>query len=177
MFVGKNIFLRAIEPEDIDALYLWENDTLLWGLNNMRTPVSKWNLKNLVEQAGMDIYEVKQQRFMIVLKANNQAIGAIDIFDFDAFHSRAGIGILIYDKNNRNKQLGSEALELIINYSFSFVKMKQLYCNILKSNTNSKKLFSNKGFIKTGVFKEWVWNGNEFEDSEFYQLFNPGYIG
>ena len=51
-----NIKLRAPEPEDIDLLYEWENNTEIWYLSNTLTPFSKYSLKKFIEHSHLDIY-------------------------------------------------------------------------------------------------------------------------
>jgi diamine N-acetyltransferase len=40
------------------------------------------------------------------------------LFDFDPKNNRAGIGIVIQGVENRNKSIGSEAIDLLIQYAF-----------------------------------------------------------
>ena len=42
--------------------------------------------------------------------ADKMTIGTIDIFDFDPFHKRAGLGILIADEAYRRKGYASMSL-------------------------------------------------------------------
>ena len=39
-----SVRLRALEPEDIDVLYKWENDTRIWKMSNTVAPFSKYVL-------------------------------------------------------------------------------------------------------------------------------------
>lgn len=164
------IKLRAPEPEDVEVLYEWENSTDIWHLSNTLTPFSKYTLKKFIENSHIDIYTSKQTRFIIELKNENQPIGAIDLFDFDPFHLRAGIGILIYSKENRNKGYATLALQLLINYSFEILGLKQLYCNITENNTESLRLFIKQGFVISGQKKEWIKSGSEWLTEYFLQL-------
>ena len=61
-----NIRLRAVEPEDLDRLYSWENNTRLWDVGNTRNPYSRYILKQYIINSDKDIYENKQLRLMIV---------------------------------------------------------------------------------------------------------------
>ena len=88
-----DIILRALEPEDLEILYKWENDTDLWTVSNTLTPYSKYVLRQFIEESTKSIYETCQQRFMIDLAKENVTIGTVDIFDFDVTNQRAGIGI------------------------------------------------------------------------------------
>jgi len=92
---NKRILLRALEPEDLDVLYKWENDSSIWHLSSTITPFSKYTLKKYIEQAHQDIFEAKQLRLIIQQKQDSSIIGAVDLFDYDPVHHRAGVGILI----------------------------------------------------------------------------------
>lgn len=43
------IKLRAMEPEDIEILYRWENDTDIWKVSNTIAPFSKYVLRQFIE--------------------------------------------------------------------------------------------------------------------------------
>lgn len=148
------VILRALEPEDVNVLYEWENDTTFWNLTSTYIP---FNRSTLVAYANsvQDIFAEKQYRFVIVSQETNQAIGFIDLFDYDAIHQRAGIGILIAGQENRGKGLGKAALELLVVYAREVLFLHQVYANILEDNANSLALFQQLGFVQCGVKKEW----------------------
>jgi len=150
------IKLRAPEPDDTDILYEWENDPEIWLVSNTFTPFSKYFLGKYIRNSHHDIYHEKQLRLMIELKENEKPIGTIDIFDFDPYHSRAGVGILISSKEDRNKGYASETLKLIINYLSEVLSLHQIYCNIPENNEASLKLFKDNGFKIVGEKKEWL---------------------
>ena len=130
---GEHIYLRALEPTDLDFLYQLENDTSIWEISGTLRPYSKKVLRLYLENAHRDIYEVKQLRLCICDK-DDQCIGLIDVFDFDPKNRRAGIGIVIANPDNRNKGIGAEALDLLCDYAFSVLDLHQLYANILEEN-------------------------------------------
>lgn len=166
---GKTINLRAIEPADIDILYKWENDTSIWYLSNTIEPFSKFILEQYILSSNQDIYSKKQLRLMIDINESKKTIGSIDLFDFDPKNKRAGIGILI-NKNERGKGYASEALELLINYSFHTLDLHQLYCNISADNNVSLKLFHNFGFEIIGLKKQWNFINDKWMDEYMLQL-------
>jgi len=169
--IGKKIKLRAVEPSDIDLLYLWENDISTWHMSNTITPFSKFLLEEYIANAGLDIFSAKQYRLMIEILNSKKTIGCIDLFDFDPLNIRAGIGILISDEE-RNKGYASEALEIMIDYCFNTLMLKQLYCNILFNNNNSLKLFKKYNFQIIGLKKNWIRRNDRWEDEYMLQLIN-----
>jgi len=166
----KFVRLRALEPEDLKILYQWENDVSIWHLSNTLMPFSRYTLRQYIKNARLDIYEAKQLRLVIELVESSRPVGAIDLFDFDPSHLRAGVGILISNKEDRRQGYASEALQILIEYSFSVLKLKQLYCNITEDNQDSIKLFIRHGFVITGQKKEWIKSGDSWLTEYFLQL-------
>lgn len=99
-------------------------------------------------------------------------IGSIDIFDFDPFNRRAGVGILITETQQR-KGYASAALELLKNYAFTVLELHQLYCNIETENSNSIALFSKLGFEKCGEKKDWLWHDGSWRSELLLQCICP----
>lgn len=179
MLRGENIMLRALELADAELLYQWENDTNLWHLSNTLTPFSKFTLEQYVMNAHQDIYTIKQLRLMIDLKnapAEQKSIGSIDLFDYDPGHRRAGIGILIHE-DYRKKGYASEALDLMIGYGFSTLKLHQVFCNIGVNNEESLNLFRKKKFVITARKEDWNLTPDGWEDEYFLQLINKNHLG
>ncbi len=165
----EELVLRALEPEDTDLLYQWENNMEIWEVSNTLTPFSKHQLKKYIEQAQLDIFQTKQLRLIIELEESEQVIGMIDLFDFDAFHQRGGVGIIIH-KNFRQKGYAFDALNMFTNYCFNNLGLKQLYANISERNKASIHLFEKAGFNLVGVKKAWRKIKGGFEDERLYQL-------
>lgn len=150
-------------------MYLWENESSVWQVSGTLTPFSRYILKQYLEHAGKDIYEVKQLRLMIQLKSNHRPVGAVDLFDFDPHHRRAGLGILIAEASDRRQGYAREALETMLAYCFEVLHLHQLYCNIAAGNSASIKLFKEAGFRESGRKKEWLYDGRTFEDEFIFQ--------
>ncbi|MGL2963219.1 GNAT family N-acetyltransferase [Flavobacterium sp. RSB2_4_14] len=167
---GKNIFLRALEPEDLEFIYAIENDETIWEVSNTQTPYSKFLIHQYLENAHQDIYEAKQLRLAICKKSTFEAIGLIDLFDFDAKNKRAGVGIIIQNEVDRNNGFGKEALGLMIQYAFQQLQLHQLFANIGTENTASIALFATFEFEKIGVKKDWNFINNSFKDEVLLQL-------
>jgi diamine N-acetyltransferase len=163
------ICLRAIEPDDIELLYSWENDPDIWEVSHTLVPYSKYILALYIRNADKDIYETKQLRLMVDT-ADGKTIGAVDLFDFDPYHSRAGIGILIYNIEDRSKGYASAALDMLIIYCFNKLNIHQLYANIESGNSISLSLFEKHGFRICGTKKEWLRTPSGWKDEIMLQL-------
>ena len=170
---GTNLYLRALEPDDLEFVYAIENNENIWHVSNTNTPYSKFLIKQYLKNAHQDIFEAKQLRLAICLKATFEAIGLIDLFDFDFNNRRAGVGIVISSESNRQLGFGNQALQILINYSFNQLQLHQLYANIGSNNTESIHLFTKFDFKVIGVKKDWMFLNNNYHDEVFLQLLNP----
>ena len=168
----KEIKLRAPEPEDLELLYDWENNDSYWTISNTATPFSKYTLKRYIENSHKNIYVTGQLRLMIDHIPDKVTIGTIDIFDFDPFHKRAGLGILIANEDYRRKGYASMSLTSLIGYCFKTLQLHQLYCNILANNVESMDLFKKLGFVQAGVKKDWIKTSDGYLDEHLFQLIN-----
>ena len=169
---GTTIYLRALEPEDLEFIYAIENNESVWEVSNTQTPYSRFLIRQYLENAHQDIYEAKQLRLAICLNDTFEAVGLIDLFDFDPKNNRAGVGIVISNEVNRNSGIGSEALQLVINYAFKQLQLHQLYANIGTENIASISLFTTFGFQKIGTKKDWNLHHGKFSDEALFQLIN-----
>lgn len=169
------ICLRAPEPEDLDHLYIWENDTTLWEFGASITPYSRFALKQYLIDTKQDLYSDKQLRLMVEINETKEVAGTADLYDFDPFHKRAGVGILI-DKKFREQGYGLQTLQLLEEYTFNFLKLKQLYAIIPENNIGSIKLFTKAGYAEAGKLAKWLSTGNRFENALIMQRINSALI-
>ncbi len=175
LLVGEKVRLRALEPEDIDVLYGWENDPRVWSVSETLAPFSRATLREFIDNQQYDIFRTRQLRLVICRADKNSTlplyppVGFIDLFDFDPVNLRAGVGVLICDESDRRNGYASEALELVCDYARQVLKLHQLYCSVGAENFSSYQLFCGKGFAKIGVRSQWFRRKNGWEDEILLQ--------
>ena len=165
---NSEIRLRAPEPEDLDVLYQWENDTALWPLGISIAPFSRYTLRQYLANSTQDIYTDKQLRLMIEHLQTGETIGTVDLYDFDPFHGRAAVGILI-DPRFRTQGYGLQALTLLESYVFGFLNLHQLYALVPEKNSASIRLFQKAGYTQAGRLTDWLSDGDGFEEVRLLQ--------
>jgi len=172
---NEKLRLRAIEPEDLDRLYAWENNSQLWNVGNTRNPFSRFVLRQYIVDSDKDIYENKQLRLMMVSKDTRETVGTVDLFDFDIHNSRIALGLFV-DAAFQGKGYAKASLRLVEEYVFNYLKINQLYVHIAETNTASMRMFEQENFEKTGLLKDWIKTTDGFENIVLFQQFRKVYL-
>lgn len=160
---GELICLRAMEPEDLDVIYQMENDAQDWDVANFTAPYSRYALKQYIENTLCDVFADRQLRLMVVCRTSGTVVGTVDVTDFVPLHARGEVGIAIR-REYRRSGYGREALTLLCDYVFGFLRLKQLTAHIAVDNETSLHLFESCGFVRCGLLRAW-WNvGGAFKD-------------
>ena len=160
--------LRCAEPDDAQQIYRWENDRRVWRVSGTYAPYTQFHIEQFLLNNN-DLFSQKQLRLMVDLMTTREPIGCIDIYDFDAINSRAGIGILI-DEKHRRQGYAAKALKLCLDYLFGDLLLHQVHCLVDETNIDSQKLFEIQGFVMCGRRKDWIKTEEGFVDELEYQL-------
>ena len=155
--------------QDLEDVLRIENNTEFWEISETTSPFSKEVIGEYLEHAKRDIKDVKQLRFAICDRISQVIVGLLDLFEYDGYNKRAGVGILIEDPKNRRKGYAAEALSILKVYAKEELGLQQLYANILEDNAASIALFAKQGFERIGLKKKWRRVGRDFKNEFFYQ--------
>jgi diamine N-acetyltransferase len=127
-------------------------------------------LEQYLENVTHDIYTVKQLR-LVICNLEHEAVGAIDLFDFDPLHRRAGVGVVVMAPHRGNGHAG-EALQLLLDYCQHTLHLHQVYCTVTATNLASINLFQKADFEKVGLRKDWLQTTDGWQDVvEFQKVF------
>ncbi|MBQ4540862.1 MAG: GNAT family N-acetyltransferase [Alistipes sp.] len=147
--------LRALEIEDIEAMYGWENDTEVWRASGSVAPFSRNVLRRLIDEQQFDIYATRQMRLVIECATSGEAVGAVDLFEFDPHHRRAGVGIIVAPPY-RLRGYALDALLTLERYAKEVLMLHQLWCSAGADNKASLSQFAKAGYAECGRRREWI---------------------
>ena len=161
--------LRAMEPEDLDALYRIENDRDVWDVGENNVPYSRYILHDYIANASADIYADKQVR-MVVENEKGQLVGVADVVNFCPSHARAEVSIVIC-REHRKKGYARAAIRQIMEYALRTLHLHQLYAVVREDNMPSRNLFSSLGFKSKMVLDDWLFDGKGYHNAVVMQFF------
>ena len=124
-----------------------------------------------------DLYQDRQLRLMLDALAENQAdwltVGAVDLYDFEPRHLRAGVALHV-DRDVRRHGHGLQGLVLLSAYAHRHLGLRQLYAEVPSSHHASIALFRKAGYLETGRRSSWIRGAEDgWEDVLTLQLLFP----
>lgn len=157
------ITLRAVEPEDLELLYRYENTPELWTVGSTLAPYSRKQIYDYVANYSADIYAERQLRLMITDAELGLTVGTVDLTDFSPADMRAQVGILI-DEPYQRMGFGQAALEELVKYCETTLQLHQVYALVPITNTASMALFRKCGFKTAGKLRSWLRRSGAYVD-------------
>lgn len=154
MLKSNKIRLRAVEPEDLDLMYLIENDPALWSYGQTSLPFSHYALKQYIEENSHDLFRDLQLR-LVIETADGLSIGFIDLQHYEPQHQRAEVGIVVVPEKQR-QGIATEALRLLSQFASFHFDIHQLYALVPGNNAASLALFRRCGYKESATLQDWL---------------------
>lgn len=185
--------LRALEPEDVDRLYIWENDRDMWPFGGTRAPLSRHQLWEYATNYDANPFAASQLRLIIghatapdnaipqssqssqytQSSQNSQSslipCGIIDLYDIDPVNSRAMVGIMVAPRW-RSRGIATRALELVGEYCRDILGLATIASEVASDNLPSIRLFGEKAaYRQVGERPSWYRRGDSFVSALLFQ--------
>lgn len=161
------VYLRAMELEDLEFLYRVENDRSLWDCGSTNVPYSRRVLRDYIVSSQNDIYADGQVR-LLVENADRELVGIADYINFDPRHQRAEIGLVILSEYRR-MGYGKAVIAKMLQGARHIWHLHQVYACVGVNNEASMALFQQMGFTPTALLKDWLYIGGAYQDAQWMQ--------
>jgi RimJ/RimL family protein N-acetyltransferase len=170
------IRLRWISEEDTDAFYsIYSNPEVMryWSTPPLADRVEA---ENLIRKIQRDWQQRLILKWGIALRADDQLIGSLTLFNLDFNHRRAEIGYAL-GREHWGHGYMNEALMAVLKYAFEVLELHRIEADVDPRNTASIKTVERLGFQREGYLRErWQVNG-EIQDAYFYGLLKQEWVG
>lgn len=163
-----NCALRAVEPEDVDRLYRWENDPENWLTSVNLAPMSRFQLWEYANSYDANPFSAKQLTLIIAAGDDETAVGYVELYDVSAPHGRGMAGIYIAPEF-RGKGYGTTALEKLWIYCRDSLHFRVLGAEVASDNLSAINLFKKAGFVETARRPRWFVRGDAAVDALLFQ--------
>jgi len=174
MIEGKNIYLRAMEPHDMDCYWeMLNNPSISSNVVGWSFPVSKHEQLQWYERT---ITDKKNMRFTVVLKESDKAVGMVTLSSIDWQNRSATHGIKLHPSCPKGKGIGTDAVMTLMKYAFEEVNLHRLDGSWIDYNTASINLYTKCGWVVEGVKKEAIFRDGEYHDLKITGITKDEYL-
>jgi len=147
MLTGKHVVLRAWGPEDLPALQALRNDVPLQ--RQLMAQPKGSSLEQVRAWLTSRSQTADAVFFVIADRADNQALGYVQLLDMDLFHGSGRLGICI-GPQAQGRGCGGETLELLADYVREVFGLRKIVLEVLASNEGAIRLYRRHGYREVG---------------------------
>lgn len=165
MIHGKLTTLRAIEREDLDAIWRWSNDAA--AMYFWAEPYKTTSREEL-ESRGLGVPGGRSHWLLIATHGDEGreiAIGRIGYVDLERRNRHAEVAIMIGERDYWGRGYGSDALLAYLGYLFHELNLHKVWLRVESFNARAQRAYEKCGFQRDGVFREHTFLGGRYYDS------------
>lgn len=93
----------------------------------------------------------------------------------DKMNGNADVFIAIGDDNYRGKGFGTKAMQYLIKYGFTTLKLHKINSGVFSENAPAINLYKKLGFGVEGILKDEVYFAGRYHDQILMSIFNTKY--
>lgn len=165
---GEQIDLLVKNIEHVKIYHKWVNNPIVRKYLSVEIPLS---LEEIKKQWFPDYKDDKNIWFEIWYKENQIPIGMVGLFKINYIYQTAEIGIFIGETKYWGKGIGTEAVNMILDYAFNTLNFRKILGGVNTTNTQSLKMFKKVGFIEEGHLKDMEFINGEWTDLKWLSIF------
>jgi [ribosomal protein S5]-alanine N-acetyltransferase len=167
------LLLRRMKNSDApDLLFLRSDDKVMQYIGREKTKTVE-EASAFIDKINTSVDTNEAIMWAIALKDNpGTMIGTICYWNIQTDHYRAEIGYILHP-DHWNKGLMKEAVQAVIDYGFTQLKLHSIEGHINPANIVSGIVLEKCGFTREAYFKENFYFKGKFFDSAVYSLLAP----
>jgi len=143
LIVGQKVILRAFKEQDLSYIEECLQDTEIIKLTGSS---SDFNLESIHHWYNTRNEQTDRLDLAIVDQLQGILVGEVVVNLYDEKYHSMNFRILI-EPRGRNKGLGTEATQLMIDYVFKKIKLDQLTLSVYDFNPRAKHVYEKVGFV------------------------------
>lgn len=167
--VGKKIFLRGLEKNDLENLSFWLSDSSITRfLQQGERPHTIETLQKNYDVESKDDHQIS---FAIIDKKSKKHIGWTGLYSINWISRYAEMRIFVGDKKFWKKGVATEAQKLLIEYGFDKLNLHRIF-----AGTNMECKGEQGALQKLFMKKEGVSRDAMFRNGKYYDIIHFGIL-
>jgi RimJ/RimL family protein N-acetyltransferase len=143
---GQRVFLRPIEPEDVELVHLWREDIAIRRLGG-QPPRSLARLRQRFEALEQEEEGTTLYSFMVCLLDDGRPIGRVVLFEIDRLNGGAQLGIEIGERDMLGHGYGTDAVNALLDFAFGELRLERVWLGTAADNVRAQRSYAKSGFV------------------------------
>lgn len=165
---GSKVQLVRFKEEDVPTIVSWyEDQEFLRNLDTLPAfPKHPDAFKEWIEQKN-------EKSFVFGIKdiEADQVVGFVDLDSILWPHRTCWLAIAIGGTGNRNRGLGYEAMQLVLDFAFRELNLYRIQLTVFEYNERAIAVYEKLGFIREGTAREFL-----ERDGKRYDMYSYGIL-
>ena len=163
MLEGQLVRLRPLEPTDLERAYTWVNDPEVIRYLALRYPMSRKDEQRWLEEAPTNSF-AGGVRLAIETK-DGVHIGNLDLHQANAEDRKAGLGIMIGDKDYWSNGYGTDATVTLLRFAFQEMNLNRVWLHVFEFNERAISCYKKCGFQVEGRLRQHRFSQGRYWDT------------
>ena len=159
--IGKRVYLRALEKEDLICIQKWSNDPEIRKLTGEVASMGQADADKFLERVYNDN---TREWFVIIIKENERLIGEAGLLRMFHAWRTTDISIIIGEKDAWGKGYGTEAILLLLDYAFRRLNFHRVAIGVVGFNEKAIRFWEKIGFKKEGIQRDGYYYKHKYHD-------------
>ncbi len=161
---GRLVRLRAVEPDDWEAHFTWNQDSeTSRSLDHVWLPSSATRARRWAEEAALRLGDDDTFAFEIEALNEGALVGHIATHSCDRRVGSFSSGVAILPERRR-QGYAAEAILLVARYYFQELRYQKMNAQVYSFNEASLALHEKLGFAREGTLRRMVYTGGRHYD-------------
>jgi RimJ/RimL family protein N-acetyltransferase len=159
---GELVYLRPMEPEDVELVQRW------YGHADTARLMGEWprslarrraDAEAAVAEAGRDWFA-----FVVCLLEDDRPVGRSDVFEIDRVNGSAGFGLTIGEHDERGRGLGTDAVNAILDFCFGQLRLERVWLVTDSDNERAQHVYEKAGLVHEGRLRRAFFQDGRWQD-------------
>jgi RimJ/RimL family protein N-acetyltransferase len=171
--IGSKITLRGALREDMTVYRRWLDNPIVTEYLEMGWRPTSGAILDETFEALTNAADTSA--FVMVEKTSGRAVGTCGLYQIQWVARRAQFNILIGEPDAWNKGLGTEALELLLDYGFERLNLNSIFLGVNAENKGAVRSYEKAGFVHEGCRRQFIYRNGRYYDSLMMSVLQSEY--
>lgn len=175
MLRGERVWLRAAVKADVTTGPIWVADAEIGHFLGLKMPIGEDGAEEyariMAAQQGKTMFS-----FSICLLGEDRAIGNVTLRGIDRENGSAELAIVISDKSQLGRGLGTNALDCIVDFGMGELRLERIYLHVFDYNARARRSYEKAGFKTDAVLRHSRFHRGAFHDVQLMSIIRDDWL-